>query len=206
MIKKIFAIALVVTLLASASSVKAAVTSLYWTPVDGDPTIANSVQNTLYTSTSVDWTNAVLSVFLTEGSLLNPFSTGDPTQEWRAFGGVNDSWLAVPSNANGGTPTINLFDQDSPLVPGVDHTFDWFDTADTGAVLNGIAARIYASDNAKGTFSVQMFDRQSAGVGTQLTGFISNGAFVPVPEPATLTLVGLTTAAGLLTLRRRRAS
>jgi hypothetical protein len=204
MFKNLYTVAVVVALLSVASSARAAVTDLHWIPVDGDPTIPNSVQNTLYTSMTADWTNAVVSIFLTEGSLLNPSPTG-ATSEWRALGGANDSWLAIPSNAAGGFPTINLFNQDSPLVPDTDHTFDWFDTSDdVAAITDGIAARIYASDTAQGSFSVQMFDRQSAGVGTQLTGFISNGSFVTVPEPATLTLLGMTCAAGLLSLRRRR--
>jgi PEP-CTERM motif len=206
MFKNIYTVALVVTLLSFTGSAKAVVTDIHWTPVDGDPTVPNSVQNTLFTSMSADWTNAVVSIFLTEGSLLNPTPTG-ATSEWEQLGGANDTWLAVPSNAAGGFPTINLFDQDSPVVAGVDHTFDWFDTADNpAAISNGIAARIYASDTAMGTFKVQMFDRDSAGVPAQLSGLISNGSFVTatVPEPATLTLLGLTTAAGLLGFRRRR--
>src|ERR1700754_3300314 len=83
------------------SIVQAAVTDLRWQSVDGDPTVAGSVQNSLVTSLTADWTNAVITVKLTAGQLLNPVATGT-TSEWRMLGGINDSWLAVPSNANGG--------------------------------------------------------------------------------------------------------
>jgi hypothetical protein len=174
MIGRLICIAVVV--LTGLNAADAAITDLHWQSFDGEPSVAGSVQNTLFASATADWTNAVLTVQLTAGQLLNPVATG-ATSEWRMLGGDNDTWLALPSAANGGTPTINLFGQDSPLVPGVDHTFDWFDTANTGAFTDGIAARIYATDTANGTFSVQMFDRDSAGEPTGLDGIISNGFF-----------------------------
>ncbi len=205
MSKHIFTFAFVVALFAVTTAARAVVTDVHWVPLDGAPAVANSIQNTLFTSMTNDWTNAVVTIKLTAGSLLNPSPSG-PTSEWQQLGGPNDTWLAIPYVANGGFPTINLFDQDSPLVPGVDHTFDWFDTTDGGPTSNGIAARIYASTSAMGTFSVQMYDRDSAGVPTQLSGIISGGSFASVPEPTTVVLAGMSVGACLLTLRRRRKS
>jgi hypothetical protein len=159
-----------------AAAAQATITDIHWTSLDGDPAVVGSVQNTLYTSMTNDWTNAVITIQLTAGSLLNPTVSGT-TNEWQQLGGPNDSWLAVPYVAGGGFPTINLFDQDSPLVPGVDHTYDWFDIANGGATNNGIAARIYATDTAAGTFRVEMYDRDSAGMPTLLSGNITNGNF-----------------------------
>lgn len=195
MLKKSFASA--IAFLALAAVANASVTSVEWISTDGDPAVAGSVKNDLVTTMTADWTNAVISVDLTQGSLINP-STGIG-QEF-AFGSpADDSWLDAPNNPSS---FISIIGADY-----VNGQFDWFDTFAGSGVVDGLAARLFASDDAQGTWSVEMYDVEGTGL-TQLSGAVVDGFFGEgggdVPEPGAMAILFGMATAGLAIRRRKR--
>lgn len=202
MFKKTLTLSVVLAVLALSSVANAEITKAEWTSVDGDSTVSSSVKNTLLTSMTCDWTNSVLEIDLTAGSLLDPLSGSILYNGRSVLSGTvlneDDTWVNVP-NVGDGFPNFDDFDVENGL-------FDWFDNAENGAVTDGMAARIYASDDAQGTWSLQMFDFESAGTPTIFTGLVVNGAFgatEDVPEPSSIALLlSLVAAIGLMIRRK----
>ena len=174
MLKNVFTTAIALFVLAGVAC--ATVTDVHWESVDGDPTVAGTVQNTLVTSMTADWTNCQMTITLSQGSLVNP-STG-VGQEFRFGSPAEDSWLDAPN-----APSSFI------TVIGADYAvgqFDWMDTASNAGVIDGIAARIYATDDAMGSWSLDMFDADGA---YSLSGDVVNGAFAAVPEPTGIVML-----------------
>jgi hypothetical protein len=153
------------------------VTNVMWSAVDGDPAVPDTVRNNLSATMTEDWTNAALKITLTAGALVNP-STG-AGEEIRSGSPDDDSWLDAPNNPNSSVTVINAdFSENKDGDPG--GQFDWFDTYAGAGVTDGLAARIYATDDAQGTWQIQMFDLDG---GITVEGDIVNGAFGSFEEP-----------------------
>lgn len=192
---------LTVVLLAGASFANADIIQ-HWQSVDGGSAVPNTVQNSLITSTTADWTNAYIYINLTQGSIVDPISSPAALANVRntILNNENDTWVDSPNNPFN-FPTINNFNV--PLSGYATNSFDWFDTSDHGSVTNGISARIYASKDAMGTFTVGQYDASHPGTPTILTGSIVNGSFATVPEPGTVVLL-LSALVGLVVSMIRR--
>jgi hypothetical protein len=193
--KTIFAITVLLAGSLLVGVARATVIDIHWEYTDGDPAVTGTVQNTLFTSMTADWTNAVVQIDLTQGSLVNPLAPPPPFNDNRNYGtNENDSWTDSPNNLYGYPTNIDGF---------FDFTtghFEWFDVGDFGGVTDAIAMRLYATDDAVGTWNVKMLDRDSLGVATEANGTVIGGAFVP--EPATICLM-VASGVGLLVRRRR---
>lgn len=164
--------------------------------VDGDNIVPNTVAYALMADgEGDDWTGAVLRVDLTSGTTYQNGSGGDgapssafigfvPELEFDTYVGIiDDSTAGIAGGAGdlGGGP-LSL---DAPQI-----SMTWFNTNtnDTGPIQIG---NITLSPDAVGTWQLIV---SFAG------GQVQSGGVFPIPEPATLSLMGL---GGLAALRRR---
>lgn len=187
-------------------------TNVFWV-IDGTNPDPNTVANALIVDgEGDDWFGAVLKIDLTQGSIYNeplfgatgPGGTGDRTQatlwpfvpalKWDSAVGIpydgTTSVLITGAGDLGGGP-MNLGGT------GVDAaSLTWFNAGqdDIHAVQ---IANITMTDDAVGTWELLVTFERSPLV--QIGGTINAGA-IPVPEPATLAMMGF---GGLLALRRR---
>ena len=169
--------ALTAAFLILTSCASAEVLDAHWESVNGDPGVASSVQNNLIASMTEDWTNAVLKVTLTAGSLINP-AVGT-LGERRLLSPEEDSWLDAPNAPSSNISIIRAdYTEDEDGNPG--GQFDWFDTDFNGPCTDGLAARIYATDDAVGTWELEMYDVDG---GPTIYGSIANGAFADLGTP-----------------------
>lgn len=165
--------------------------------VNGEPP-AGYVVNDLLVTSDVDWTNSRLVVELTSGDIYQaPSFDSDFGQVgfWGLVAGLQ--WDTAVGSPGLGAAAQAVSAGDAITTSGI--AFSWFDSVDTGAPTDAIIARVTASADAAGTWSVLLFDADSVGVPTEISGPIVEGAFIP--EPMTLSLLGL---GGLALLRRRR--
>ena len=134
-------------------------------------------------SSDVDWTNSRITVDLSQGTLI------DPNPMPQHFAGANDSdtWVDAAAAADYLTQVVvNTLEGTEVL------DWSWYDNTNDGA-QTWLAARIILSNDAVGVAYLKNFDVSAPGE-EQL-------AEVPIPEPATLVLLGFGALGALL--RRR---
>ena len=134
-------------------------------------------------SSTIDWTNSRITVVLSQGSLIDPHAFNFH------YSGMNDqdTWVDAAAAADLSTSVIV-----NSLEPGEVMDWSWYDTSNDGA-QTWLAARVILTDDAVGVAYLQNFDVGAPGQ-AQL-------AEVPIPEPATLVLLGFGALGALL--RRR---
>ena len=139
-------------------------------------------------TTDTDWTNSIMDLTLTSGTLYqdgvggntepNPaFFTVFPTLEWDTYAAVPAGYPALAGFA--GTPTIDTTGFDA----------SWFDSVSGGAGTFTVA-RITLSNSAAGTITGKSYDIDTAGVGVSFDEWSIVGGEI-VPEPATMVLLAL---------------
>ena len=135
-------------------------------------------------NSDVDWTNARITIDLTAGSLIDPIGFNSHITGFNDL----DTWVDAASPSDANTAVIV-----NTLEGGEVLDWSWYDSTTDGA-QTWLAANIILTDDAVGMAYLENYDVSAPGV-AQLDSF-------PIPEPATLALLGFG-AFGLL-LRRRR--
>jgi len=181
---------------------------------DGSRTIEGTDYNVfdMMVDTTTDWTNSTLEIVLTTGSFYNNATYGAdvepnpgffplvPDLEWDTCATVpagHPAMAAFTPNAQFGQNTL-----DGAIPPGNTHIkAGWFDTSTSGP--DGRIARLTMSVGAAGTITGSSYNALPGETNPEkeiLEGWsVAGGAIVP--EPATMTLLGL---GGLALLRRRK--
>jgi hypothetical protein len=167
-----------ITILAAAGVAGATVTTSHSTQP-----MAGGTAWDIQLSSDCDWTNSRITVVLSEGSLIDPLVFNFH------FAGLNDqdTWVDAASSVDTNTAVIV-----NSLEGGEVMDWSWYDTSNDGP-QTWLAARVILSNDAVGVAYLQNFDVRTPGV-AQL-------AEVPIPEPATLALLGFGALGALL--RRR---